>query len=106
MTFYVVNGAITDTYSSNDIALGASASTFKDSLGDAYYFANYNPTVTRTTLDAAGVETANQALIKKYVYRLALYRSRAKTDPVLPYGSAGVTFVKIQQHSAPISGSY
>ncbi len=101
-----MNGANTDIYASNNIPLGSSASSFKDLLNGAYYFYNYEPSVSLTTYDAAGIVTSNATLIKKYVYRLTFARSRAATDPVLPYGSAGVTFVKVQQHTPPLSGSY
>jgi hypothetical protein len=97
-----------------NIQVGASASDFKDAIWNLPNINNYSPTVTMTTLDAAGNPTNVAGSIQGYEYIITLNRYRPTTP--LPFTrstalvagsvSASLTIARTSTHSAPLAGTF
>ncbi len=62
--------------------------------------------MTLITKDSSGAVTSNGALINSYTYRVSWDRYRNPITLLREFYSAKATFVKVQNHSKPITGTY
>jgi hypothetical protein len=106
--YFVLENGMYVSKSSSLFTLGDSAAVFKSKLYNCIYLYNYDPVVTLTTYDSSNASTTDPALIKKYVYTLTLKKYRLPAENLLPYvwPGAGITVLRTQVHSTPLSGTY
>lgn len=110
--FYYDDAAITTRIAR--IQVGASASSFKSALGGLPNINNYGPTVTMTTLDAAGNPTNLAGSIQGYEYIISINRYRPTTPLPLTRSTSlvagnvpiSLAITRPSTHSPPLAGTF